>query len=134
MWIRKTQQEMMNERRVRLLGTGLCVAVVASLLILFGLPHAGFHISIGFRIVALLAAGIMLLAWYRRAHWRRVQSSVCVCEECGVVNANKQQATCACGGTLRSLNEMNWLEMPPSEEFPCPPLNGQHALRAAEAI
>src|SRR5580658_9282973 len=112
MWIRKSQQELMSERRKGRLVAGFGVLCAALLLFVFGFPHAGFHIPIGVRIAALLAGGVMVVAWYQRAHWRRVQSAVWVCEQCNVVNANKDQAECACGGKLKSLNEMKWLELP----------------------
>jgi len=134
MWINKTQRELTNERRLRLAGKILGVVAVASLLNIFGLPHNGFHVSIGLRLLALLAAVVVILAWQRRLHWRRLQSSVCVCEECGVVNANKDQALCACGGTFRPLHEMKWFEMPPSEKFPCPAPETQAPLRPAHQV
>jgi hypothetical protein len=118
MWIRKSQQELMSERRKRLLGACIGAVCAGLLLFVFGLPHAGFHFPIGFRIAAMLAAGVMFLAWFHRARGRRVQLAVWVCEQCNVVNANKDQATCACGGKLKSLHEMKWLERPPSREFP----------------
>ena len=134
MWIRKSPQELKKERRLRRLGAGFGALCLALLLFVFGLPHAGYHMPVGFRIVALMAAGVMLLAWHQRARWRRAQSTVWVCEECNVVSANKEPATCACGGKLRSLSEMKWLEMPPSQEFPGTPPEAQNALSVAEAV
>jgi hypothetical protein len=133
MWIRKSQQEMMKEQRVRRFGAGLGVICGALLLFVFGLPHAGFHIPLALRIVALLTSGVIFLAWYQRAHWRRAQSSVWVCDRCNVVNSKKDDAKCACGGQLRSLNEMKWLEVAPSQEFPSTPPDTQNALRIAGA-
>jgi hypothetical protein len=133
MWIKKSPKELTSETRARRLGAGFITLFVAFLLFVFGLPHARFHISIAARIAALLAAGVMLLAWYMRAQVRSLHSAVWICERCNVVKASKDQATCLCGGSLTPLSDMKWLEVSPFQKFPPLPPEPENAPRAAHA-
>jgi hypothetical protein len=133
MWIKKSPEEVRGDLRARRLSAGLGVVCVAFVLFVFGLPHVGFHVPASARIAAILTTGIILLAVHQRAHWRDLHSSVWVCEQCNAVRANKDQATCVCGGRLTPLCEMNWLETP-FREIPAPVPNAENALPSAHAI
>jgi len=64
------------------------------------------------RISAALFAGFLLLAWYQRARWNRVRSTVQICDQCNKVNSSDGKGECACGGKFRPLASMKWIDSP----------------------
>jgi hypothetical protein len=133
MWIKKSPEELIRESRQRVLGLGAGVVCVAFLLFVFGFPHAAFNAPLIARVAALAAAAIILLAWGRRAYWRRAHESVWICERCNVVRAYKDQPNCACGGNLTPLCQMKWVEMPPLTDQPPAGPDASKMPRAAHA-
>jgi hypothetical protein len=113
MWIKKSPQELKSDLYARRLDAGLCVLAVTTLLYLFGIPHAALSVPTSARIVAVLAAGILFLAWHRRARWNQIRSGVWVCEQCNLVKVNHLPGPCICGGTVTPLPQMKWLEVAP---------------------
>jgi hypothetical protein len=108
--------------------------MVACLMCVFGLPHAGSNLSTSNRIVGVLVAGVLLLTWYRRAHQRRIRSEVRVCAQCNLVKLMDYQETCLCGGKFSPLCELQWLEKPALTDDRFPELNPQTAIRASHAV
>lgn len=118
MWIQKSAKELKAERRSRFAASVLYGTTVIFLVALFTLPHAGFNIPAYVRILGMLAVGILLLAWYSRAHWSHLRSGIVICEQCNLVKVNQAEGKCACGGTLLPLPKMKWAEEWPSTTAP----------------
>ena len=131
MWIEKSPRELAGELRARRLAASLCGLALACLLCVAVIPHPGFSVSNGVQIGAALAAGVLLLAWGRRARCRRIRSSVRICQKCNMVKVDENQETCVCGGGLRPLCEMKWLDSPSSKADPPPGPSAENAISAA---
>jgi hypothetical protein len=112
MWIKKSTQELARDFRVRLLADTVGVLTLALLSCAVVVPHSALDVSTKTRIAAALAAGALLVTWYRRANWHRVRAGILVCEQCNIVKTNLDRGTCQCGGRLTPLREMKWLETP----------------------
>ncbi len=115
MWMRKTSTEIQIENRNRHLAELLCAFAVVVLVVTFGVAHFAAKFSGGARLVGLLSAAVILLAWWRRAQWRSQQASVFVCEDCGRVATNGARSICTCGCSMISMTKVKWVETPSFE-------------------
>jgi len=113
MWIKKSSKELLSDLRARLIGAVLFLAVAIILVGMLGFSHAGLHFPIWVRILGLMLAGILLLAWHLRSQWHRERAGVLVCEKCGRVKVNESQNVCLCGTRMSPMCEMKWIETPP---------------------
>jgi hypothetical protein len=112
MWIKKSAQELTSQRRSRRLASSLCALLALSFGCIFGLSFFRFNLPLGARILALLAAAMVIFLQSRRAHELRILSEVWICGQCNRVKRHDDQATCLCGGRFISMPEMKWLENP----------------------
>jgi hypothetical protein len=112
MWIKKSANEVRADRdatRRRHLLAGLGV-----LLLLYAIVSSrpGWSLPPAIRIPAALFAGFLLLAWYQRARWKRVRSTVQICDRCNKVNSSDGKGECVCGGKFTPLASMKWVDSP----------------------
>jgi hypothetical protein len=113
MWIKRNERELKQELCKRWLGHAFFALTIAYLVCEVAFPPDGVKFSTKGRVLALLAAGVLLMAWQRRTHRRQIISRVLICEKCCLVKEDDVPGTCSCGGTWKREPELKWLEMPP---------------------
>jgi hypothetical protein len=134
MWIRKTEEELKNEERIKsnskfkishqgpfavFLGTFICLLItditgedrlppsekpMSISEIFYNLPHTLLFCSI-------MAGLVYLWQYYNRENiFDKEESPTVICDKCNISKTQDGNNNCKCGGEYISIKEMKWIE------------------------
>jgi hypothetical protein len=110
MWIKKTDDELQRESRLRVGHNWLAGLATIMLACSIAIPRSVLPVAVGARIGMTLVCVAFLAGWKSRLQWRRERESVRICECCNAVDPIGSDASCKCGGEYVSLSSMKWVE------------------------